>query len=321
MPSNVAAFAKAIYRVCETGRIVTDSMNYGRASEALRLYRFAMQAFIAETLSRQGGDRGDWFRNLVLAKLPGHLREDLERHMPSEDTHVGGGVALPPEQVLEERHYPHIVKKNWDVFRVRLRDYDEVMSLLRQLRKDRNEKIAHSSRPLSDVEASEIISSCKSVVELFDSSSSSQLAELLAPSEFSSPSEGESSAIDDGTGIADQNDVWTSVEQIERQRQDSWKRVEQRIDHFLWAGEAMEQAEELERTLNTLGTDAEVDSDEIFAELHVIRFDQILRELVSEAMSFVELDMTEAGTLGGRVSYSLPGSKLSELVIEYELRE
>ena len=109
--------------------------------------------------------------------------------------------------------------------------------------------------------------------------------------------------------------------QIEKERSVAADRLDDLVDHFFWAGEAMDQADLLERTLNTLGTYVEVDSDEIAAELHGIRFVEIFKDMVIEAMPFMELGETVAGTYSGSVHYSLPGSRLKGLVIEYELKE
>ena len=302
-----------------------DKMNYGRASEALRIYRSAMQTFIADTLERENAGAGDWFGNLVLANLPDYLREDLERQLASanaeRETVNSNGEYPEDKHFLEERHYPHIVRENWDGFRHSLKDRSDVLNLLRKLKKYRDKRVAHNSRQLSDDQVTEIISACLSVVERFDANSACQLTELLNPPAFLPVSDSKFSAREDLSEMDDQSAVWTSVEQIEHERQTSWERVEQLIAHFLWAGEAMDQAELLERTLNTLGTYVEVDSDEITAELHGIRFGEIFQDLVAQAMPFVELDETVAGAHSGSVHYSLPGSRLERLVIEYELRE
>ena len=290
-------------------------MNYGRASEALRVYRLAMQTFIADTLDDEKGGDGEWFGNLALARLPRYLAEDLERHIASaraeREADTSNNEEIEAKHLLEERHYPHIIRENWDRFRQSLKDRDEVLNRMRKLKRFRDKKVAHNSRQLSDEEAIEVISTCRSVVERFDASSTAQLTELLEPPESLHSSQEE----------VPQEDIWTAAEKIEQDRRAAERRLEKLIDHFLWAGEAMDQAVVLERTLNTLGTDIEVDADEIFSELHWMRFGEILKELIAEAMPFAELDMTEAGAHSGRVHYSLEGSKVESLVIEFDLKE
>ena len=304
---------------------MTEVMNYGRASEALRIYRSAMQSFISDTLRRENGGAGDWFADSVLAKLSAPLCDGIQRKLDDlefEPANRGEGPAdSAPESLLEETHYPGIISQNWSSFNQPLKDREEVLKLTRQLKKARNKKIAHSSRQLSDGEATEIIAACLSIVERFDSTSAALLNALLKPSNPSHSPRLEGPAQGEADKDEGQRDVWTAVEQIEKERSVAADRLDDLVDHFFWAGEAMDQADLLERTLNTLGTYVEVDSDEIAAELHGIRFVEIFKDMVIEAMPFMELGETVAGTYSGSVHYSLPGSRLKGLVIEYELKE
>lgn len=169
---------------------MTDALNYGRANQALRIYRNAARRLVARTLKRENRGAGDWFGDLVLAKLPRPLADYLEHQVrgAEEEGNVksrGGNDHEGPERFLEEKHFPHIVQENWIAFRQSLGDRDSALRQLRSVRDYRNNRVAHENgQPLSEDEVIEIIEACLSIVQRFDSSASSQLTELLTKPEF-----------------------------------------------------------------------------------------------------------------------------------------
>ncbi len=162
-----------------------DTMNYGRASQALLIYKTVTRRFIARTLKGENGGAGDWFADLVLTNLPGPVADRLKERVEgaTEDgiiTNRGSQEDRGPELFLEEAHFPRVVGKNWNAFRHVLKDRDTVLKQLRQIKKYRDE-VAHANQAGSDQDATAIIEACRSVVVRFDSSAADQLAKLLAP--------------------------------------------------------------------------------------------------------------------------------------------
>lgn len=165
-----------------------DTTNHSRASAALLIYKTATRRFIARALKTQNGGTGDWFADLVLPSLSGPTAEHLKQRV-EEATESGVIVSRGgqdddgPERFLEEAHFPHIVKENWDAFRYSLRDRNAVLKRLRQIKGYRNDVVAHNNQPVSEDQVTDITQACQAVVELFDSSASDQLGELLTTPE------------------------------------------------------------------------------------------------------------------------------------------
>ena len=162
-----------------------DTMNHGRVSQALLIYKTATRRFIARVLKSENGGAGDWFGDLVLAKLRAEKRGRLEHALAESEEELaangrgGGSEGEGPERLLEETHFPDIVNENWGAFRHALReDRSLIVRQLRQIKKYRDKKNAHNSEELSHKEAHEIIEACRLIVERFDTSAAAQLEEL-----------------------------------------------------------------------------------------------------------------------------------------------
>ena len=85
------------------------SANNERLGEGLRIYTEAMQAWLARTLRRAQGGRGDWFADRVLVRVSPQQRASLENA-------VSYGRVDPEfrvESVIEPNHMRAIVNGNW----------------------------------------------------------------------------------------------------------------------------------------------------------------------------------------------------------------
>ena len=85
------------------------SANNERLGEGLRIYAGAMQAWLARTLRRAQGGRGDWFADRVLVRVGPQQRASLENA-------VSYGRIDPEfrvESVIEPNHMRAIVNGNW----------------------------------------------------------------------------------------------------------------------------------------------------------------------------------------------------------------
>ena len=234
-------------------------MNHGRVSQALFIYKTATRHFIARTLKTQNGGAGDWFADLVLPNLPKPIAERLKDRVreAAEDGSIasrGGQDDEGPERFLEERHFPHIVKRNWDAFRHSLKERDVVLKQLRHIKGFRDDKVAHNSEPLSNEEVTEIVETCRSIVEKFDSAAAGQLTKLLTPPEVkdeaaverSTGQEAEPAASVSEQETAEGNDdVWREVNRFERERTRKQTRLHRLMRQFADLSEAYESIGEL----------------------------------------------------------------------------
>lgn len=261
-----------------------DTMNHGRVSQALLIYKTATRRFIADVLKRENGGIGDWFGDLVLTSLKGEkaerLKDKASEAAEEGSTKIrGGGEDEGPEKFLEETHFPHIVKENWKTFRHRLKDHDEVLRNLRQLKNDRDRVVHENGQPLSDEEAHEIIETCRSVVERFDSSAAKQLTELLNPPEPEGDSTDSLSA--DSPGCGEEESVWKGVKQFEREQERRRVRLDKLIRQFEQVGEEQHQIDELKTRLEARSIDS--DLDDAWEELQSLRWLEIAPELITAA--------------------------------------
>ena len=273
-----------------------ETANHNRASAALLIYKTATRQFIARTLKSENGGAGDWFEDLVLAKLSKsqadrlrHLVDEAKQERAIKDR--GGMEDEGPEAYLEESHFPDIVRHNWDSFRHSLKDRDSVVKRLRQIKSYRNEKVAHSSESLSQQEAIEIVRECQSMVMLFDSSASAQLDGLLNPAEAPSSSELEPTTSDEGksvTGVSESAQSFNLemsaedfMRHVRQEQQSRLRRLDELIRQFEQVGEELYQVDQLKASLEARSIDT--DLDDAWEELHSLRWLEIAPELVTAA--------------------------------------
>ena len=92
--------------------------NAGRMGDGIAIYKQAMQGFIARSLRRQRGGKGDWFAEWVLPALHGPQRANLEAELARARSNgriarKGSKGKSGPEQLLEPAHYQPIISVNW----------------------------------------------------------------------------------------------------------------------------------------------------------------------------------------------------------------
>lgn len=282
-------------------------MNYGRASQALLIYKTATRRFIARTLKSQNGGAGDWFADLVLAKLSGPMCSNIKRVMDeSEEGTVknrGGLEDEGPERFLEETHFPNIVGENWDAFRHSLKDRDTVLRQLRQIKKYRNEKVAHNSEPVLDEEVTEIIEACRSVVARFDSSAAEQLTELLSLPQVNDDAKVESSqsqeaepagSVSEQGSSEGRDNVWREVDRFERERTRKLRRLHRLMRQFADLSAAYMHIDDLTHQVDKLRPIVELDInqgqlEEAQSDLYILLWDETAPDLLAELISTADL--------------------------------
>ena len=160
-------------------------------------------------------------------------------------------------------------------------------------------KIAHNSESLSDEGTIEIIDTCRSVVEMFDSSAANQLTELLTqpegkgdttlesppsrePEPAASASEQESSEGGD--------DIWREVDQFERERTRKQNRLHRLMRQFADLSEAYGHIEEMTYQVDKLRPIVELDIDqgqleEAQSDLYGLLWFETAPDLLAELIS------------------------------------
>ena len=184
-----------------------QATSYQRLSESLRIYREAMQQHIKRTLMRADGGAGDWFEQYVLPHLDspaqGHLQGAINR--VNEDM-LPGAVDVPAS-LLEEKHFKHIVKGNWDHFERQLDDRSAVLGWMAEIHRARNQW-AHPPLP-SDKDAEQTMDRCERVLRPFNSEAANQIATLRRGEETAESAaepeapDGESSESEGAAGAAE----------------------------------------------------------------------------------------------------------------------
>lgn len=149
------------------------SAEYDRLGEGLRVYTRAMQGWLARTLRRAQGGRGDWFHDRVLMRVSPQQRAHLESAVSygkvAEDFRV--------ESVIEPNHMRSIVIGNWqDGCGAAFQGKQAAQTWVREAGEARNDW-AHQ-RVESEEQVRRALDTCAQVLAFIDSEAAERVRRL-----------------------------------------------------------------------------------------------------------------------------------------------